>query len=173
MKKLISTLALIAIMVVLTTTMVSATSANTLVDDAYALAAKYKINISNARVEIERYLADNPITDAQAEQVYAKAQAMAKIMDDAGAKSYKDLNKEQRNQIRALANEAASILGVTLTFKDGVVTVYKDGKQIGAISLNGKLAYTGNNVNSILVVSSIAVLALATGLVAKRKFANA
>ena len=122
---------------------------------------------------MERYLADHPVTDAQAQEIYAKALAMAKIMDDAGAKSYKDLTKAQKDQIRALANEAASILGVTLTFKDGVVTAYKDGKQIGAFTLDGKLAYTGNSVNSILVVSSIAVLALATGLVAKRKFANA
>ena len=172
MKKLISTLALIAIMVVLTTTMVTATSASTLSNDLYALATKYNIT-TVSKAEIDRYLADNPVTDAQAEAVYAKALEMAKIMDEAGVTDYRQLTDEQRDQIRALGNEAASILGVTITFKDGVVTPYKDGKPISAFSVSGKLAYTGNSVNSILVVSSIAVLALATGIVAKRKFANA
>lgn len=172
MKKLISTLALIAIMVVLTTTIVSAATAKTLVDDLYALATKYGIT-TVSKVEMERYLADHPVTDAQAEAIYSKAQDMAKIMDDAKVTDYRKLTKEQKDQIRSLANEAASIAGLTLTFKDGFVTPYSNGKPVTSISLNGKLAYTGNSVNSILVVSSIAVLALATGIVAKRKFANA
>ena len=72
-----------------------------------------------------------------------------------------------------IANEAASIVGLTLTFKNGTVEIYKDGKRIEALSLNsGKLAYTGNNVNLVLVVSSV-VVALAAGFTIRKKFANA
>ena len=49
----------------------------------------------------------------------------------------------------------------------------KDGKLIETVGNNsGKLAYTGNN-NIVLVVSSIAVIALASVAVARKKLANA
>ena len=69
---------------------------------------------------------------------------------------------------------AASIVGITISIKAGVVEFYKDGKLIETATLNnGKLAYTGNSTNVVLVVSSIAIVALATGIVAKKKLANA
>ena len=175
MKKLISTLALIAIMVVLTTTMVSAATSSSLLNDLYALGSKY--GVTNAdKLKLEKILKAYPVTDAQAEQIYAKAQEVVKILDEAGVTSAKKLStqltKAQKQQVRAICQEAADILGLKLTYVNGTVEVYKDGTLIEVFTFTDTLPYTGNNINTILV-SSVAVLALDTGLVAKRKLANA
>ena len=173
MKKLISIAILFVMVAMLATTMVSAATSSTLANDLYALGAKYGLTSAD-KVKIERYLADNPVTDAQANQVMAKAQEAVAIMENAGVTDVKSLTAEQKNQLKSVANEAASVVGLTLTYKSGSVEIYKDGKLVETVtSSNGKLAYTGNNVNLVLVVSSVAVVALATGFVVRKKFANA
>ena len=96
-------------------------------------------------------------------------------MENAGVTDYRELSREDKDALKTIANNAASVLGVTLTFKAGTVEVYKDGKLIETItsSTSGKLAYTGNNINTVLVVSSVAVVALAAAVVVGKKFANA
>lgn len=173
MKKLISIAILFIMVAMLATTIVNAATSSTLADELYALGSKYGMT-SQDKVKIERYLADNPVTDAQANQVMEKAKEAVKIMEEAGTTDVSKLTTEQKNKLKTLANEAASIIGLTLVFKSGTVEVYKDGKLIEVLGLeNGKLAYTGNNVNVVLVVSSVAVVALAAVIVARKKFANA
>ena len=91
-------------------------------------------------------------------------------MIEAGVTNYSDLTAEQKNQIKSIANEAASIVGVTLTFKKGAVEIYKDGKLIETITnTDGKLAYTGNETNVVLIASSVvAVIALTAVIIKKR-----
>ena len=49
------------------------------------------------------------------------------------------------------------------------VDIIKDGKLIENVSINnGKLAYTGNNVNVVLTTSVIAIIALAITVATKR-----
>ena len=68
-----STLVLFVLITLLATSMVTATSSSSLANDLYALGAKYGVTSAD-KVKLERYLADNPVTDSQAEQIYAKAQ---------------------------------------------------------------------------------------------------
>ena len=74
-----------------------------------------------------------------------------------------------------IAKSAAEIANVKLVFKTGSVEIYdQNGKLIETITENnGKLAYTGNNVNIVLVVSVIATIALAITVVAKKKIVDA
>ncbi len=176
MKKTISTLVVFAIIVLLASTMVSAVTSKTLVDDLYAMGKKYGVTSAD-KVKLERILADYPVTDAQAEQIYAKATEALKLAEEAGVTHAKklgtELSKEQQASMRKIAQEAADIMGLQLTYKNGTVEVYKDGKFIEVFTFTDKLSYTGNEVNMALVISSIAVVALATGFVVKKKFANA
>ena len=174
MKKTLSVVLLVIIAVMALATGVNAATSSTLADELYSKGAKYGMTSAD-KVKIERYLADNAVTDEQANQVLAKAQEAAKIMDEAGITNYSKLSADKKNKLKTIANEAASVLGLTLTFKSGNVEVYKDGKLIETLgsNSNGKLVYTGNNTNIILVVSSVAVVALAAGFVARKKIANA
>lgn len=173
MKKIVSFLILFVIVASLAT-VVNATSNSELAEKLYEMGKPYGLTSAD-KVRIERYLSDYPVTSEEADKIIAKAEEAVQVMKDAGVSNYKDLTAEQKDQMKSIANEAADILGVTLTFSNGQVKVYQNGKLIETVTLSssGKLAYTGNNINTILVVSSVAVVALTAGLVAKKKFANA
>lgn len=148
------------------------TGSKDLADALYNMLSKY--GMTNAdKVKVERYVADYKVTDAQAEKVVAQAEKAVAIMDKAGKTNYTELSNSDKAELKSIANEAANILDVTLTFDGSKVKVYKNGKLLDVIRQeNGKLVYTGNN-NIVLVVSSIAVIALATVAVARKKLANA
>ena len=91
-------------------------------------------------------------------------------MEQAGTKDYNKLTTAQKEQLKSIANSAASIVNVKLVFKNGYVEIYDNaGKLIETVGQNnGKLAYTGNNVNVVLTTSVIAIIALAITVVTKR-----
>lgn len=173
MKKLLTISILAVMLVLLAVTGVNATTNDNLAETLYNMGSKYGMTEAD-RVKIERYLADYPVSDSESDAIVAKAKEAVKVMEDAGVTDYKKLSKEQKAELKRIANEAASIVNVTLVFKTGSVEIYKNGKLIETVtvsSTSGKLAYTGNN-NIVLVVSSIAVIALAS-VVARKKLANA
>ena len=91
-------------------------------------------------------------------------------MEAAGTTDYRKLTDAQKDQVKSIANSAADIIDVKLVFKKNTVEIYNNaGKLIETIgNNNGKLAYTGNNVNVVLTTSVIAVIALAITVVTKR-----
>jgi len=173
MKKTLS-IAILAIMALaLLGGVVSATTTNTLADELYALGSKYGMTSAD-KVKIERYLADNPATEEEANQIVAKAKEAVKIMESYNTTKLDDVKKEDREKIKSIAIEAAKVVDLSVTFTPGTAKIYKEGKLVETVTMNnGKLAYTGNNVNIVLVVSSVAIIALATVFVARKKFANA
>lgn len=172
MKKLLTISILAIALVLMAVTGVNATTNDNLAETLYNIGAKYGMTKAD-KIKIERYLADYPVTESEANAIVAKANEAAKVMDNAGVTDFNKLSKEQKAEIKTIANQAASIVGVTLTYKSGSVEIYKNGKLIETVTNNnGKLAYTGNN-NMVLVVSSIAVIALASVAVARKKLANA
>ena len=126
------------------------------------------------RVKAERYLTENPVTDAQASAIMEKANELIAIMEKAGVSDPSKLSQADKEKFMKIAQEAADIIGLKLVFHPHSVDIYKDGKLIETATLGNKLAYTGNNINIALVMSLVTVIALATtGFVAKKKFANA
>lgn len=175
MKKIVSSIVMLAIMLTMFLgTSVNAATTDELVDKIYSMGQPYGLTSSD-KVRLERFLADNPVTEAEADTLIAKAEEAVAVMENAGATSVSELTREQKNELQGIAKEAASIVGVNLVFKAGTVEVYKDGKLVESISNNyGKLAYTGNNISTVAVVSLVAIFALAIGLVfARRRVANA
>ena len=176
MKKIVTMSVIFVMVVMVFSGMVNAATKDSLVNDLYALTSKFGVTEAD-KVKAERFLTENPITDEQANQIYEKAKEAIKVLEDAGVTDVKKLNtqltKEQKQKFRALCQEAADIIGVTLTYKNGTVEVYKDGKRIEVFYFtDGKLAYTGNETNIVLVVSSVAIIALATVVIVRKKFAN-
>lgn len=167
-------IALIVIMLMMTfATAVFATTSDELGSKLYAKGKKYGMTSAD-KVKIERFLSENPVTDAEADAILAKADEAIAIVEESGVTDLSKLTTAQKNQLKEIAKSAAEIVNVTLVFKTSSVEIYKDGKLIETVtSNNGKLAYTGNNVNVVLVVSAIAIIALATTVVAKKTFANA
>lgn len=184
MKKLLTISILFVMVLAMCTTMVSATTKAELADQLYAIGSKYGATASD-KIKVERYLADNDLTDAQATAIVEKANQIAAVMDAAGVTDPKKLTADQKNQIKALANEAASIARVSLVFKNNDVEVYKNGKLVdtqkspiytatsgnGTASSSAKLVYTGNN--SYIAIALGSVVALAGLVIVGKKVVNA
>lgn len=171
MRKLLTSVLLIVMLVMVVAPFVNASS-ETLADDLYAKLSAYGMTSAD-KVKVERYLADNEVTDEQASAILAKADEAIAIMDAEGTKDVRELSADAKAKIKAIAQETASTIGLTLVFTSGTVEVYKDGELIDTVTLSnsGKLAYTGNNINVLLVVASVAVIALATTVVVRKRMA--
>lgn len=173
MKKSLSIALLIVMLVMAFATVVNAATSADLADKLYEKGSAYGLTKAD-KVKIERYLSENPVSDETANSILAKADEVIAIMDEAGVKNYSKLTADQKSKVKSIATEAADLVDIQLVFKKGSVELLKDGKVIETITQNnGKLAYTGNNVNVVLVVSLIAIIALAITVVAKKTFANA
>ena len=176
MKKIVTIATIFLMVVMFATTIVSAATKDSLVNDLYALTSKYGVTEAD-KVKAERFLTEYPITEDQVNQIYGKATEAIKILEDAGVTDVKKLDtqltKQQKLKFQSLCQEAADIVGVTLTYRNGTAEVYKNGKKIEVFYFtDGKLAYTGNNINIVLVVSSVAVIALATVYIVRKKKTN-
>lgn len=169
-KALIISLLFVMLVMAFATVVNAATSAE-LPNLLYAKGEKYGMT-SAEKVKIERYLSEYPVTEADA--ILAKADEAVAVMERAGVTDYDKLTKEQKEELKTIAKSAAEIIDVQLVFKTSSVEIYKDGKLIETVTENnGKLAYTGNNLNVVLGVSIIAIIALVITVVAKRTKVNA
>ena len=169
MKKSLLISILTAIIVMACATLVNAATTATLADELYAKGKKYGMTSAD-KVKVERYLSENTVTDEQANAIVAKADEAIAVMEAAGTTDYSKLTDAQKDQVKSIANSAADIIDVKLVFKKNTVEIYNNaGKLIEKIgNNNGKLAYTGNNVNVVLTTSVIAVIALAITVATKR-----
>ena len=174
MKKTLIISILMSIILFVGASVVSAVTTETLADELYAKGKKYGMTSAD-KVKIERYLAENTVTDEQANQIMAKADEAVAVMENAGVTNYNKLTQDKKSELKTIAKEAADVVDVKLVFKSGSVEIYNnEGKLIETVAQNnGKLAYTGNNsVNVVLTVSVVAMIALAI-TVGGKKFANA
>ena len=169
MKKSLLISILTAVIVMACATLANAATTATLADELYAKGKKYGMTSAD-KVKVERYLSENTVTDEQANAIVAKADEAIAIMEAAGTTDYSKLTDAQKDQVKSIANSAADIIDVKLVFKKNTVEIYNNaGKLIETIgNNNGKLTYTGNNVNVVLTTSVIAVIALAITVATKR-----
>lgn len=169
MKKSLLISILTAVIVMAYGTFANAATTATLADELYSKGSKYGMTSAD-KVKIERYLSENTVTDEQANAIVAKADEAIAVMEAAGTTDYSKLTDAQKDKLKSIANSAASIIDVKLVFKKNTVEIYDNaGKLIETIGQNnGKLAYTGNNVNVVLTTSVIAIIALAITVATKR-----
>lgn len=169
MKKSLLISILTAVIVMACATFANAATTATLADELYSKGSKYGMTSAD-KVKIERYLSENTVTDEQANAIVAKADEAIAVMEAAGTTDYSKLTDAQKDKLKSIANSAAAIIDVKLVFKKNTVEIYDNaGKLIETIgNNNGKLAYTGNNVNVVLTTSVIAVIALAITVATKR-----
>lgn len=176
MKKLLaSVLLLIMLVTILATSSMAATNADLIVymTSSHAVSGGSIELRADQKVRAKRYLTENPVTDAQADAIIAKGDELLALLNEAGVTDPAKLSSADKERFMAIGQQAADVLGLTLIFHAHSVDIYKDGKYIDTASLGSKLVYTGNSVNLALVISSIAIIALATGFVAKKRLANA
>lgn len=171
MKKILLATILFVMVAVFATTMVNAATGAELPNLIYEKGSKYGVTESH-KIKMERYLAKHPATDAQADAVMAKVDEVAAVYEKAGVTNMAKLSAADLKKVQDLATEAAAILNVKIAWDGAKVTIYYEGRVEDVIEFSDKLPYTGNDTSIALVVSSVAVVALAAGFIARKKFAN-
>lgn len=130
------------------------------------------------KVKIERYLNENEVTAEQADSIIAKVDQVIAILEEAGETDLTKLSREDKDRIMAIANEAASVLGLTLSYDASTktISVYKDGKLIESTSIasetSGELVQTGSTGYVYVAILAVAIIAV-VAVVTKKVRANA
>ena len=172
MKKVLLSTIVFVMLALCFATMVFATTGAELPQRIYEKGAKYGVTQGH-KVKMERYLARHPITDEQADQVMAKVDEVVKVFENAGVTNLAKLSSADLKKVQDLATEAATIVDVKIVWRGTTVDIYYNGKVEETISFSAEMPNTGDETNIALVVSSVAVVALAAGFIARKKFANA
>ena len=135
------------------------------------------VSISEAdKVKIERYLNENEVTAEQADAVIAKVDEAVAVLEAAGETDITKLSQEDKNKLMGIANDAASVLGLSLSYDASTKTlsVYKDGQLIESTSITSseELVQTGMTNYVYIAILAVVVIAIAA-VVIKRARANA
>lgn len=128
------------------------------------------VRLSDADIlKVERFLREYPITDSEASQIIEKANQIIDILNEAGISDLTKLSKEAKQEVFSLAQEAANIIGATLTYNntDKTIVIYKDGVKIEALSLNPYLKQTGKS--NIITISIAAITVLGATIVYRKR----
>lgn len=172
MKKTLLSVILFVIVALFATTMVNATTGAELPEAIYNKGSKYGVTQSH-KVKMERYIAKHPVTDEQANQVMAKVDEVVAVLEKAGVTNIADLSSADLKKVQDLSTEAAAIVNVKIVWRGSTVDIYYNGKVEDTLSFSKNMTNTGDETNIALVVSSVAVVALAAGLVIRKKIVNA
>ncbi len=170
MKKALSIAILFVMLVALIGTGVKAATESTLADKVYAKLTPYGATATE-KAKLDKYLKD--VAEEDEAYVLAQVNYAVELMDSEETTNVKDLSPELKNEIFGYAQNVAVKAGLDLKLESGKIALYKDGEKIdeAKVSDKGTLAYTGNN-GVVLFVSTLAVFALATVVVAKTKSAK-
>jgi len=167
MNKVAKVFALVLFMVLALATAVNASANEDLLKElskTYTVGGK-EISISAAdKVKIERYLADNPVTEAEKDTIISKLNAIVDIMNSENVSDPGKLSAAKKTEAMNLAKEAASAIDLKLVMdtNTNTIDVYNaEGKLLESAKIEqGKLSYTGNSSIVYVVVAIIAVAAV-------------
>lgn len=153
MKKSI-VLTIVALVAILMSTSVFA--ASSIAEEIYNKGKDYGVTTEH-KARLEKYFANNEITEEQKTAVLAKADEVIAIMNKAGVKDVTKLSTTDLNKVKALVQDAAKEIGLTVKFesKGNNFTVTKGDKVVDVYSGDSgkKLVYTGSNTITIAIAS--------------------
>lgn len=171
---------------VLACLMVGVTNVNAMSKDELEakLTKTYEINgvsvgaDSSAKVEIERYLQQNDVSEKDCDYIAGKFDEALAIIENGNATKFDELTKSEKDQIKALIAEVSQNTEVKVTvLKGGKVIVYNlDGTKFSEITksdikYNTDVKYT-NDENVVLLAGAVSIIGLFV-IARKIKKANA
>jgi hypothetical protein len=117
--------------------------------------------------QIERYLKENEISEADADVISAKVDEMVKVIEDSGATSISALKTTDTDKLTTILNDISDKTSVKLSVSNGTISVYNtDGTLFTKIE-ESVVKQTNNN-NIIAISSLISLIGIA--VVAKKFF---
>ena len=126
---------------------------------------------SDQKVEIERYLSQNDVSESDADYIASKIDEAIAIIERGNANSFEKLTKAEKNEIKALLKEVSNNTSVKVTAVKNGVKVYNLDGTVFTVVTAPKVKYTDTYMIIALagVVSIIGIFVIAR----KMKKANA
>ncbi len=126
---------------------------------------------SDQKVEIERYLSQNNVSESDADYIASKIDEAVAIIERGNANSFEKLTKAEKNEIKALLTEVSNNTSVKVTAVKNGVKVYNLDGTVFTVVTASKVKYTDTYMIIALagVVSIIGIAVIAR----KMKKANA
>lgn len=152
---------------------------------------------SSQRESLKQYLQNNPVTDAEANEIITKLDTAKAKIDNSGATNLSQLSDSVKAEVVSLVKEAGSIAGLDVqvdttneivTIKDSkgntiisatsysqfngdVKSSTTSGTQSSSTTTTTKLVYTGNDY-SVVLKTIVAIVAIAIAGVIVKKYAK-
>lgn len=120
--------------------------------------------------DIERYLANNDVTESDADYIAGQIDNIVAIVKESGVTDLNKLSKSYKNQITGILNDVANKTGIKVTLKNGTIAVYNKNSN----ELAFEYSVDSDNTGIIKRTGSASVLyiAAATSLIGALYFAN-
>ena len=197
MKKVLSTMLIAVLAILMLGTVSNATTESELKN--YILTEKTIggttwIISDQDKAKVEKFFAENDITDEQATKVEAIGNKAIAYMNKIGASSPDEIKtKEQKQQLLAYAQEAATTLGLTVAYNTSAkrldiyrngtkieslrwgvkkVTDAKTGKTKTVVTTEPSAVKTGSTNYIYAIAAGVVVIAGATLVIARKKNAS-
>ena len=119
--------------------------------------------VENQKVEVERYLATHDVTEEQADKVIEQAEKAKALLEKNGVSDYTKLSKENKKTLLSIGQEAASVLGLTMTYNSSekTIEIYEGTTQLDSIPNHRNiLVQTGSDNTGLFVIVAIALVAI-------------
>ena len=162
MKKLGKLLSVLVISLVLGVSSISAMTEDEL---KAKLTAAYTVNgvkvqaTADQIVQIERYLAQNDISSADADYIATKVDAAITVMESGSATTIKNMTSAEKERIKTILNEVAQNTSVKLTVSKGEITVYNTDNTVFSKVTESAVKYTNNTTTLVITIAGVIVLA--------------
>lgn len=126
------------------------------------------------KVKLERYLKQNPVSEAEADQIIAKIDEGVNLLRKENVTDVSKLSYDKKEELLSIGQSAAKIAGADITFdaNNKAISIYKDGVLIDQASTTSNLVQTGNETNYsyiVYIIASLAVVAIAGFVVYTKK----
>lgn len=174
MKKVLSIILMLVMGVALTTAVNAVTPNEDLkafLSGEFTVAGE-KMKLSSADlVQVDRYLADNPVTEEQVADIKAKVNDAVEYVNNTGVTDLSKLTTEQKKTVLSKANAAAAVVGLTIDVntKEGTVFVLSGSDVVVEKSIDDTFKRTGGQeVMPIVILSALAIIAIAGAAYVKR-----
>ena len=157
------------------TTNVHAATKQELIDYASKTFTVARKSVSSPELAaiVKSYLADNEISADVADQIIAKGDKIIAIMNSAGTTDLTKLSSSQKNEIRTLATDAATLAGATVSYDNSskrLTVKGANGKNYGTVPItNTKLAATGSDYTIYVAISGLALVVASSVVYRKLK----
>lgn len=114
------------------------------------------------KVQIDRYLSENDVTQTDADYICNKIKYVTGLIEEKGIKDIKDLSRIKSDIIDAFEDVLAET-SIDGTYKDGQFIIYEPGTTTVFATVDSLVKQTGTESNAIAILAGVSFVVMVAG----------